>query len=315
MNWITETTLAILGAPDPERTACLQLLTAAGVSCLLATKDGRAVNGQTAYQADPPTLPKTITQVLRIECSWTPDCAEKQAAQLGLKPHAVVVIDHHRPGDPGYGQPPTAFLPASSIGQVIDTLAWNGALPVWDTFHEPSSFGSPIWNGYRWLVSRSGMFVPTDLVMIAASDHCPAAAYQGRCPGVDPDALMRWRATTRAEFQGRPVQAILADVEAARDAIGRAPVVMMGGVAVSDLRPGTVPELPEAALRTGAVVLAEMRTKDGRQQIVLQGAGEGTVGGTAPIDAFLNGWAAAQGLEDLYGDPARGYAGGYRPDH
>src|SRR5690606_38968626 len=40
-----------------------------------------------------------------------------------------VQIDHHRPGDPGYGRPPAEFLPASSLGQVIAELARLGLLP------------------------------------------------------------------------------------------------------------------------------------------------------------------------------------------
>src|SRR5690606_25622302 len=48
----------------------------------------------------------------------------------------VVVIDHHRPGDPGYGRPPEEFLAASSIGQVITELARLGRLPP-----EPRRYG------------------------------------------------------------------------------------------------------------------------------------------------------------------------------
>ena len=43
------------------------------------------------------------------------------------------------------------------------------------------------------------------------------------------------------------------------------------------------------------------------------GAGEGSLAGRAPVEAFLGGWAARAGLADLYGDPDRGYAGGYLP--
>src|SRR5690606_42081711 len=45
--------------------------------------------------------------------------------------------------------------------------------------------------------------IPDRYVLAAAADHCLAAAYRGECPGVDPDALMRWRVESRAAFQGR----------------------------------------------------------------------------------------------------------------
>lgn len=51
--------------------------------------------------------------------------------------------------------------------------------------------------------------------MIAAADHCLAAAYRGECPGVDPDHLMAWRVKTRAAFQGRTVAELEADIECA----------------------------------------------------------------------------------------------------
>jgi hypothetical protein len=40
---------------------------------------------------------------------------------------------------------------------------------------------------------RGSVWIPQRYVLAAAADHCLAAAYRGECPGVDPDALMRWR--------------------------------------------------------------------------------------------------------------------------
>ena len=184
---------------------------------------------------------------------------------------------------------------------------------------------------------RAWVEIPADLVLAAAGDHCPAAAYRGACPGVDPDDLARHRAATRAEFQGRPGTEVLADVERAMVALQAAPYAVLapptagllyglcdgycpGGahthddaVRVRDLRSvGVVPELPEAAVRLGVAYLAAIPERDGRVKIVLGGAGEGTLAGRAPVEAFLGGWAAEQGLVGIYGDPARGYAGGYR---
>src|SRR5690606_28418019 len=116
----------------------------------------------------------------------------------------------------------------------------------------------------------------------AAADHCLEAAYRGRCPGVDPDALMRWRAESRAAFQGRSVEAVLADITAARERLQEVTsahcdpayhrYVLDGGVYVADLRGEHIPELPEAAAREGIPFLASVKERDGREKVVLQAA-------------------------------------------
>lgn len=77
-------------------------------------------------------------------------------------------------------------------------------------------------------------------------------------------------------------------------------------VCVADMRRDKpVPELPEAAARYGyAYVSGPLASPDGREKITC--SGEAHV-----VDAFLRHWAEREGLEDLYGDPARGFAGGY----
>src|SRR5690606_1931199 len=116
----------------------------------------------------------------------------------------VVKIDHHRPGDPGYGQPPSKFLEASSIGQVIAVLARLAPLG-WETIPGPSWPWGPgtyemvdrdrrDWlpdpgtsSGWDWAISCATScwyVVPRDLVIAAAADHCLSAAYAGEGPGV-----------------------------------------------------------------------------------------------------------------------------------
>ncbi|HEX7091788.1 MAG TPA: hypothetical protein VF192_16735, partial [Longimicrobiales bacterium] len=149
--------------------------------------------------------------------------------------------------------------------------------------------------------------IPDIVVLAAAADHCLAAAYRGECPGVDPDELMHWRVAVRAAHQGRPVAELLEDVEQACERLRAAPVVALGErLAARDLRGEHVPELPEAAVREGMAYLATVADRGGRRKIVL--------GGHAPAEmvrAFLESWAPREGLVDLYGDPARGFAGGY----
>jgi hypothetical protein len=71
--------------------------------------------------------------------------------------------------------------------------------------------------------------------------------------------------------------------------------------------PQPIPELPEAAVREGICFLSVVTDRDSRKKVVCQS------GSPDQIRAFLDNWAPAHGLIDTYGDPARGFAGGYLP--
>lgn len=349
----------ILGAPDPEMELIESLLRECGEEIIHATDEsGRRVHPGNAYRCPTPDVPDGAT-VYAVEC-------------IDVLPEGWVRIDHHRPGDPGYGQPPEEFLPASSIGQVIAELSimrtWREETPEgnvyfpWEIPIEPAGWRTlpggchhdhdSKWGideigeytedaygesgdalvkemvdeggyyhvpsiGWVYVASRGGfelggsvdaIVIPDRFVLCAAADHCLAAAYRGQCPGVDPTALMVWRAKTRAAFQGRSPEDVLADVELAREALREAPTIELAGVSVSDLRGRSIPELPEAAAREGMAFLASVADRDGRRKVVLGGY-------TTPetVRAFLDQWAPTRGLVDVYGDPARGFAGGYLP--
>ena len=236
--------------------------------------------------------------------------------------------DHHRPGDPGYGRPPAEFMGASSLGQVIVQLAVQGVLSA------------------AWVI-------PPRVLLTAAADHCLAAAYAGMCPGVDPGELAQYRLRQRAEYLhslpvGDPAsQAVEAAIDNAGDAccdpdcwewglravyastkaaLQAAPRIRLGDVAggpeVIDLRSvGTLPELREVLARTGQCAIYRL-PRGPRFLVGLLGAGEGSIPGPGPAEAFLGGWAQAQGLVGIYPDhdgtpegirqaSVRGYAGGY----
>ena len=200
----------------------------------------------------------------RYGCAHDPEdegCEVAGAARL--RHVGAMRADHHEPGDPGYGRPPAEFLAASSIGQVIAALARAGQLPEGWVYARPEAHGpgrlplepgriryvrehgprrltSGPWpeerirdRGPAWVTEgtvdggHSALLyeIPTDYCLVAAADHCLAAAYAGQCPGVDPDELMRWRAETRAAFQGRPVADVIRDVEETAAALRAAPVV------------------------------------------------------------------------------------------
>jgi hypothetical protein len=113
---------------------------------------------------------------------------------------------------------------------------------------------------------------------------------------------MQWRVASRAIFQRRRIEDVLAEVEAARAILRQAPRDETG---IADLRQRpAIPELPEAAAREGIPVMAQMRERDGRTKVVLQCASP------EQVQLFISG-ALVAGLEGVYGDPERGFAGGY----
>jgi hypothetical protein len=348
----------ILGAPDPEMAAIEALVRAAGHVVAYATVDGRRVLPGNAYQACLPNaaleaLYEDAATVILVECVDGDDLSPRDR---------VIRIDHHRPGDPGYGLPPSDFLRGSSLGQIVARLAQQGALP--DDWHRTRSENFPIcrpgqigagsfsdaglWavglpddppvigedvGGHPVSAGWLKAVIPEQVIIMAAADHCLGSAYKGECPGVDPEALLAWRMVSRAAFQGRAVAEVEAETAAARQALRAAPMLLVPkypGVAVEagalwlqidwqaisridygirDLRGPVIPELPEAAVREGVCFVATMppTAREPRTKIVCMS------GTPEQIQAFQR-WAAAEGLTGIYGDPARGFAGGYLPE-
>jgi hypothetical protein len=198
---------------------------------------------------------------------------------VGDAPRAARRIDHHRPGDPGYGQPPTGFWAASSLGQTVAVLRAQLACDI---------------------------VVTPSMRLVAAADHCLGAAYRGECPAVEPDALLAWHVASRAAFEQRSSVALLRDVAASRLALREAPrMALAPGIEVADMRAQAVPELLLAAAREGQCCLSAVKVRDGRTKIGC------LVGSSRQISAFMQSWAPAQHLVDIYGDPVRGFAGAY----
>lgn len=311
----------ILGAADPEMQAIEGLLIAEGIAFGYAALDGIRVNPGNAYKAtgiviEPAIMPDEPSLVL-VECGGPI-----------FEGRTVSQCDHHRIGDPGYGRPPAEFWVASSLGQVTALVAQLQGWPLYGPDggygHRPThdestqGFASPAFHpdeeggfpwgfairdaGGTWRFDQDGKLA--NPLVTAAADHCLAAAYKWGCPGVNPKYLMEWRADSRAKFQGRSFEAVMEDIHAATDALEDAPKIDLGGVQVADLRQvGTVPEVPEASARLGMPFIARLKERDGRNKVVLQSAPP------EAIVAFLAG--AITGLSGYYGDPARGFAGGY----
>jgi len=340
----------ILGAPDPEMDAIECLLWGIGETVAYASVGTNQVHSGNAYEADGwiggSDRPSSI---FLVECGFCPGLQLEFEAENHTP---ITRIDHHRPGDPGYGQPPGKFLWASSVGQVISQLASEVAGLMnfrWFDRNDDGSFitwphgfkmftgasnqeypGTICYENGEWLVYAAlpgyrskAIRIPDIMVFTAAADHCLGAAYRGECPGVDPDRLMDWRAKIRAVLQGRSVSEILADVDKARRIIreaknlqavriynGRLMPTARGlyssksapqGIANLLLVKEPIPELPEAAAREGRAFIASLRDRDGTEKVVLQSASP------KQVQWFLD----HVPLAGKYGDPARGFAGGY----
>ena len=277
--------LWVLGASDPEMASIEKLLLDHGERVAYAFSDGHRVRPENAYVTDAicndsgnDILPQNHMPwltIIPIECGG-PGIVDRE---MVWGDHVYPAIDHHHSGDPGYGRPPSEFLAASSIGQVIATLTG---------------------------VPANGSLVSHEVMFVAAADHCLGAAYRGECPGVDPNELMKWRVASRAGYQHRCLEVILNDINRARVLLRNAPeIVLCQSIRCRDMRDQYASELPEAAAREGLCFVARFPFHDGRTKIVCQS------GSPEQIDAFMRVWGPAHGLQDIYGDPQRGFAGGY----
>jgi hypothetical protein len=381
----------ILGASDPEMGMIEKILRASNEHVIYAlTTEGKRVHPGCAYQAYCEEVRGFSGTIYEIECAVS---VLHGFNNDGIDSDATVeTIDHHRKGDVGFGQPPPNFFRASSIGQVIRVLglhiryAWVSDFPgkehssgryyfelsgndnfifstpetlVETTYHDTSGIWTAPWPPNFDLPDDLSA---EDIILTAAADHCLGAAYQGKCPSVVPDNLMRFRAEERAKFQNKDVESILNDIKETTEAIKTADIITLTGsdcscfsctdsntesrsgscdrIEIADMRKsmpqqcpfcgnmpanwnygcpgcgantsiGTAvnlppwPELPEAACRAGVGYIAgPLVCPDGRDKITCSGSKE-------QVEAFMNIWAIKNGLVNIYGDPVRGFAGGY----
>lgn len=154
-----------------------------------------------------------------------------------------------------------------------------------------------------------GVELTTEQRVIAAADHNLTAAYAGQVPGVTREAVLELRSKELCGRYRMSPEKVAAGIRATATEMAEAPKVELGGVNVADLRSLELrPFATEAATMGGQAALA---FADSRDATKLQ-----LVGASAPaIEAFLGqeGWAAKNGLTNVYGVPTRGFAGGNVP--
>jgi hypothetical protein len=199
---------------------------------------------------------------------------------VGVTPDRV--IDHHREGDPGFDLGPVFYWPASSIGQLVTSLEL-------DSSHSDR--------------------------VLAASDHCFAAALRGDCPGIDPQDVMELRIKNMSQSLNVSELVICELVADYTDKIWEAEEELIGDGYVKDLRglylgigyslPKLAMGLAQALLDKPLIITETNPGSDGRKKVTIHSSDP------SQIEAFMRFWAPGEGLVDIYGVPNRGYAGAY----
>lgn len=226
-----ETLLFVLGSADREMAVIHSAAARQGHHVGLACDaDFKRCSPRSAYDAREVDMVNFATgtdysRVVRVECDGP------AIAALTDDP---VVVDHHRPGDPGFDGRPEEFWESSSIGQVFDLI---------------------------------GLVPSARDLLVAASDHCPGHAYKGRCPGVDPKLLANDRVHGRARHCGIDPATLERRIVTAEALIEQ----QLRDGADLPFFASQVDELPEACLRRGVAVSYRMPSRDGDKIGVLNG--------------------------------------------
>lgn len=269
-----DSVIFILGSEDPEMNRIEQILKSENIDYEYATHEGHRCNPKNAYSADN-RLDKS-KKIIFVEC-----------AVIGATPH--LIVDHHRPGDPGYNTTPDLFWRASSLGQIYSLLALSSA--------------------------------PHEDLVLAAMDHCPAHAICGRCPGVTADEIIQRKIEEISKSTGLDQAYIKAKIDFEKSYIQNhsAPITRIMNKPVVDYRaefsdPGySLPYLCKqvAVLSEGRCALIYTADRNssgtsGKKKICLGGHASPEL-----VQYFIDVWGPEQGLKEIYGVPERGFAGGY----
>lgn len=236
----------VLGAQDPEMRAIERVLSASGISFGHAAVQHRRCNSSSAYDADSVVLVGNDGVHRQFLLRPTQDVAFVECGVRGHNP--VLHIDHHNPGDPGFGVEPANYMKGSSLGQV---LAYCEIKPTED---------------HR---------------LLCAADHCLTAAYQNQCPGVDPDELLFMRSAWQAKMTYRTLGDTMTSIlEAAKQVKARYDN-KVGAAIFPD--PTRMPaDLPEGAAYAGYPVRYRSLSLDGTLKEMLKG------GSTDQIQQFMD---------------------------
>lgn len=136
--------------------------------------------------------------------------------------------------------------------------------------------------------------------VIAAADHCLTSAYQGLCPGVSVEDLAMFRESSRSEAKGISVDCLKSQIVAAIAALKESPTISIAGKKVAFME-NPPPEVAEASARISYPYVYIRTEQDGRIKSGVR---------SAPADVVAE-FIENCDLSNIYGDPMRGFAGGY----
>lgn len=274
-----ESHIFLLGSNDPEMDRIEHILIEINAHYLWALMDGKRCNPGNAYKLDSNSfdiLGTGFTPVF-IECG-------SSNAEFMAQFVPFVRIDHHNANDPGFAMGPENYWEGSSLGQLYRLLLSKGASPC--------------------LLDK---YFGEDRYLIAASDHCPAYAYQDKCPGIDPSILKEYRAVRSAKFLNMDIIEYKVRLQNSIEEALKLPQVELRGE-IFLLATEEIFQLNEVSLILGLPVQYTMKpnARESRTKI-------GLLGGSPSL---IQSWMEYQqmNLINIYGSPERGYAGGYLPE-
>lgn len=296
----------VLGSRDVEMVAIAEVIRDAGRRFIWGRKyeEGGPHNGRLLAPGEDAAMPLPVGPIyMGVECAVN----GKRA-----------VFDHH--GDrPEASAPPEKAWEASSLGR------------VWQYLH-----------GYESLGPANHEPPPQRLRVIAALDHCLAAACAGKVPGVAAQDAQSEAKCNAYDTFGQPgtfSDFLIVMDEAKRTLLDAPPALQLcpaGHVADLTHLPidGPVVEATgeqyPSQFQFGPVVgsvygrgyAVRIRRRDGRIAVRIGGCGAGSIPGTEPIERWMQEvgelWeclpADAPRPDNLYGSPMRGFAGGTLAD-
>jgi len=307
-----ENILFVLGADDPEMKKIVSFLEILHYNYTFASVSDKRCNSSNSYSAE--FFNFFYETIIYIECNTI----EK------LHSNKTILIDHHNDGDFGHSLSYDRFLEASSIGQflkfvlnndfdyVVNVLGFD--MTPSNSFEKNTTF----FKDNNWFISVNDFSVriPKDVVLIAGIDHCPSAVYSGLCKGIEVDDLFQLRVLAIAKDLSISLSEISVVLEKYTNIIKK---ILMADeengifdLTHIDLGVGFYsPDyliLRELAISNQMPIAVKTKNTDDAElyKIMFLSLDENQVKDILNIKKFKS-----CNLEDVFGVPSRGYAGGF----
>lgn len=265
----------VLGAVDNEMVEIEDLLIRENIPYLYSFYGGTRVNSATASHANfigrPDGTGNIYFDQLRniryvfVECSYF----HKGTKATGVR------IDHHNVGDRGYDKGPESYWEGSSLGQVV------------------------------WFIQnkmKRKVRITDRMRYTAAADHCLGYAYQGHCPGINPELLKVMRLEDHSKYNGQTIFDAACSMERTYGLIENSPTFEFEGHVINVVE-GEPSLLRDAACYYGKAVLATKLRPDGSKFLYLFGYTSKQM-----VADWLQLQQMQPGFDRYYGNPNRGYA-------